>query len=202
MSGTGCVLLLSGGIDSACLACWLRPEWTLTVDYGQVTARGEATAARAVADELSLDNELIEIAWPISAGLLAGKVPEPGSPSPEWWPFRNQLLVTLAAAWAVCHEGVGRVMVGSVAPDGERHADGTRAFYELLGSAIAYQEGAIAIETPAIGLTTGGLIAVSGATDRVLRWTHSCHNGSLACGRCPGCFKRKASLAEAGRLQI
>jgi 7-cyano-7-deazaguanine synthase len=32
----------------------------------------------------------------------------------------------------------------------------------------------------------------------LLGWTHSCHTGSAACGRCRGCLKRLASLSEAG----
>lgn len=48
------VLLLSGGLDSAALAAWIRPALTLFVDYGQKPRDAEARAARAVAAHLNL----------------------------------------------------------------------------------------------------------------------------------------------------
>jgi len=115
------LLLLSGGLDSAALAALRRPHTCLTVDYGQVSARGEFAASAAICAEIQLEHRTITVhAHELGSGLLAGEDrPADQSPSPEWWPFRNQMLVTFGAAWAVMHEH-DVVTIGSVATDGER----------------------------------------------------------------------------------
>jgi 7-cyano-7-deazaguanine synthase len=193
------ILLLSGGIDSSALAAWRRPAQTLVIDYGQVSAAGEITAAQAVASELGLPVAVLRAnCSAVGSGLLAGAAPDPAAPVEEWWPFRNQLLVTLAAAWAL-PRGLTNVVVGSVAGDG-RHADGTVAFYDQLDILTAAQEGAVRVSVPAIGMTSGELVERSGISDSVLAWTHSCHRGPVACGDCPGCNKRRGVLHDLRRL--
>lgn len=199
------LLLLSGGVDSAALAAWKRPSRCVFIDYGQRPADGERRAARQVAaaldrplDELNIDCSVV------GSGLLAGETRDSKAmidqPSPEWWPFRNQLLVTLAAAHAVLI-GAARVIVGTVASDGHRHVDGTADFYRRLDELVAMQEGKVRVSAPAVDLEPVQLLERSGITDSVLGWTHSCHVGDIACGTCPGCLKRRELLAAAGRLQ-
>lgn len=199
------LLLLSGGVDSAAIAAWMRPDRCLFVDYGQAPAAGECRAARQVAAALDLPlDELHVDCSAVGSGLLAGdpadRRPTSGQPSPEWWPFRNQLLVTLAAAHAV-HVGATTVVAGSVAPDGQRHVDGTPDFYRRLDDLVAMQEGNVRVSAPAADLSPVELLERSGITDAALGWTHSCHVDDLACGTCPGCVKRRELLEEAGRLQ-
>lgn len=195
------LLLLSGGLESAALAAWRRPDFSLTIDYGQRPARGEATAAAAVCRALGLQNELLHVdCSQIGSGLLAGDDSLPDAPSPEWWAYRNQLLVTLACAWGL-PRGVKRVCTGSIASDGERHVDGRADFYAALAQVVAMQEGSIHVEAPAIGMTSAELLEASGISDSVLGWTHSCHTSNLACGSCPGCVKRQSVLTETGRLR-
>ena len=92
-------LLLSGGMDSIALAFWKRPEIAITIDYGQRAAEAEVTAARQVARELGIQHEVIAIdCTAIGSGDMAGSIALEIAPVPEWWPFRNQLLVTLYAA--------------------------------------------------------------------------------------------------------
>lgn len=194
------VLLLSGGIDSSALAAWRRPNQTLVIDYGQISAPGEITAARRVASELSLPIAVLEAnCSAVGSGLLAGAAPDPAAPVDEWWPFRNQLLVTLAAAWSL-PRGLCTVVVGSVAGD-SRHADGTASFYTQLDALTGAQEGAIRVLVPAIELTSAELVERSEIHDSVLAWTHSCHRGPVACGDCPGCNKRRDVLHDLGRLR-
>lgn len=188
------LLLLSGGLDSTALAAWRRPALTLTIDYGQAPAKAEATAAKEVCRELSLEHLTVTIdCRSLGSGLLAQTAPVADAPSPEWWPYRNQLLVTIAAAWGL-PRGVTSIVVGSVASDATRHRDGTAEFYERLAALVAMQEGEISITAPAIDLSTEELVAASGVTDAVLGWTHSCHRGNISCGACPGCAKRREVL--------
>jgi 7-cyano-7-deazaguanine synthase len=193
-------LLFSGGLDSTALAAWRRPSVALFVDYGQLPAEGELAAATSVSEAIDLPLERVRVeSSSIGSGLLAGSHSSSAAPTREWWPFRNQLLATIAATWAVDRD-IREIWLGSVATDGERHADGRADFYEALDRVVSLQEGGIHVVAPAIGLTTAQLITASEVPDRVLAWTHSCHASSLACGSCPGCVKRRSVLEELGRI--
>lgn len=203
------LLLLSGGHDSIALAAWQPPAACLTIDYGQRPVDGEMRAAKAAADALSLDWHSLRVDLsPVGSGLLHddgtcgldGGKPVDGAPTPEWWPYRNQLLVSIAAAWAL-PRGFDELVVGSVAPDGVRHRDGTAGFYQRLDDVVAYQEGGIRVIAPAVGLTTVELIEASGVVDSVLGYAHSCHVAAYPCGMCPGCRKHDEVIAWSRRFQ-
>lgn len=207
------LLLLSGGHDSIALAAWLQPAACLTIDYGQRPVAGEMRAAQATANALGLEWHKFRVdLTPVGSGLLhddgsgedadafEGGKPIEGAPSPEWWPYRNQLLVSLAAAWAL-PRGFDELIVGSVAPDGDRHKDGTAGFYERLNELVSYQEGGIRVTAPAVGMSTVDLIKISGVTDAALGFAHSCHVAAYPCGMCPGCRKHEDVIAASGRFQ-
>jgi 7-cyano-7-deazaguanine synthase len=186
------------------LAAWIRPGATLFIDYGQRPAAAERRAARVVAEELSLPfNELSIDLSAIGSGLLiedgAPSAATSASPSPEWWPLRNQLLCTIAAAWAL-KASLSTVLVASVAGDGRRHVDGTAEFYEALDAVTSMQEGSVRIVAPAIDLEPDDLVLRSGVTESVLAWTHSCHRSNVPCADCPGCSKRDQVLTRLGML--
>jgi 7-cyano-7-deazaguanine synthase len=204
ISSTGALVLLSGGMDSTALAAWIRPSATLFIDYGQRPAAAERRAAQAVAKELSLPfNELSIDLSVIGSGLLVEDDTSPAasqaSPSPEWWPLRNQLLCTIAAAWAL-KSGLDTVLVASVAGDGKRHVDGTAEFYKALDTVTSMQEGAVRVLAPAVDLEPNELVNRAGVTESVLGWTHSCHRSNVPCAACPGCWKREQVLSRLGML--
>ncbi len=120
----------------------------------------------------------------------------PLAPIPEWWPYRNQLLVTVSAARALSL-GVQRLMLGAVRTDGN-HADGTPEFVRRLSAVLEAQEGAMCVEAPAIGMSSAELVRVSGVPSEILAWAHSCHTSDLACGRCRGCAKHFQVTKELG----
>lgn len=190
-------ILLSGGIDSIALAYWKRPDVAYTVDYGQKSAQGELRASRFVAKELSIDHFNISVdCRALGSGDLAGSTPSAIAPVPEWWPFRNQLLVTIAAMKAV-QDGVGILMVGSVKTDSS-HLDGTKEFYTKLDDLVRFQEGGVIVQAPAIDLTSAELVKKSGLPDTLLGWAHSCHTANYACGVCRGCNKHREVMQELG----
>lgn len=181
-------LLLSGGMDSIAVAFWKRPEVAFTIDYGQRAAEAEMRAAAQVAKELDIRHEIVEIdCRPIGSGDMAESAALDVAPVPEWWPFRNQLLVTFAAARGLSL-GVTEIMTGSVASDGS-HADGRAGFYDAIDAVVSFQEGGIRITAPALEMTTAELVRVSEVPHEILAWAHSCHTGNLACGHCRGCLK-------------
>lgn len=192
------MLLFSGGLDSTALAVLLRPERALTIDYGQVSAPGEVRAAAAISTELGIGHEVLHCdCSKVGSGLLAGRDPDPVAPVIEWWPFRNQLLITLAGAWAL-PRGCKELIVGSVHGD-DAHVDGTTAFYERMNRLISMQEGELAVSAPALSKTTESLLREVEVPNGLLGFTHSCHRSEWACGLCPGCIKRSETLEALGR---
>lgn len=127
---------------------------------------------------------------------MAGSTPLALAPVPEWWPYRNQLLVTLAAS-AVISRGVSSLLLGTVKSDAQ-HADGTTLFVAALSKVMRIQEGGICVEAPAIDFTSAELVKMSDVPLEVLAWAHSCHTSSLACGRCRGCAKHFQTMTELG----
>lgn len=193
-------LLLSGGLDSVALAYWKRPDIALTIDYGQRPAQAELEAAARVSQHLDINHEIVHVDCAgLGTGLLADSPALPNSPSPEWWPFRNQLLITLALMRLAGSE-VDMLMLGTVASDG-LHADGTPKFYETINALVAAQEYRPWISAPAIDLTTVELVQRSQAPSELLLWSHSCQVSNLACGQCRGCLKRLAVLQDLGLLE-
>lgn len=175
-------------MDSIALAYWLRPEVAITLDYGQRAAEAEIAAATRVARILGMEHYVLRIdCSSLGSGDLVGSEPISDAPITEWWPYRNQMLVTLALMKAI-QLGVGELMVGSVKTDAQ-HLDGTPEFYEQLSKLVSMQEGEIKVTAPAIGLTTVELVQKAGIPDRILMYAHSCHTSNFPCGRCHGCNK-------------
>lgn len=191
------LLLLSGGMDSIALAWAIRPELSLTIDYGQLAATGEIRAAKAVCAELGLDHRVLRIDCSgIGSGDMAGTPPSEIAPVSEWWPFRNQLLITVGAALAV-KEGLNEVVIGTVSNDAS-HADGSPDFFRALNELLMLQEGQITLEAPSIRETTVEFCRRVSAPHSVLGWAHSCHVNSFACGMCRGCCKHRECMRELG----
>jgi 7-cyano-7-deazaguanine synthase len=186
-------LLLSGGVDSIALCYWLKPEFALTINYGQAAAEAEISAAAQVSRALSIEHIQVEIDCS-AVGL--GTMLECGRPStalmvdpptPEWWPFRNQLLVTIAAAKCVTL-GITTIVIGTVRSDSV-HGDGTPEFISALNGLLECQEGGMSLEAPAAQLSSLELISQSQVPMSLLGWSHSCHRSNVPCGTCRGCVK-------------
>lgn len=192
------LLLLSGGVDSTALAAVHRPAAGLTIDYGQRPAAGERRAAAAVAARLGFEHHAIVVdATDVGAGLLHSETSAARAGAPETWPFRNQLLLTLGAAYAMVH-GFDEVHLGTVRGDSKRHRDGTAGFFALADELVSCQEGDIRVRAPAVDTDPLDLLERSGLGPDLIALTHSCHRASLACGQCPGCWKRAQLWSDRG----
>lgn len=191
-------LLISGGQDSAALAFWQRPTLGIFVNYGQVPVKAEQRAARIICEEIQIPLEVIEAdCSQMGSGQLAGRSQMHAAPTPEWWPFRNQLLLTLAGAVAVRNR-MSELLIGTVATD-VRHRDGTQEFIRLMDRLLSIQEGQLRVRAPAIDLSSAELILNSGIPDEVLAWTHSCFVADIPCLDCGGCIKHLSVLDQLGR---
>jgi 7-cyano-7-deazaguanine synthase len=182
-------ILLSGGMDSMALAYWKKPNLAFTIDYGQRCSEAEIETSAHLCKELQIEHHIIRVdCSSLGSGTLSGNPSLENAPSEEWWPYRNQLLVTLACMKGISL-GLKTLYVGSVKPDGDRHADGKKEFYNILSSLIEFQEGSIKIEMPAYNMDTVQLIRRSGIPYSMLLWSHSCHTSNHPCLHCSGCIK-------------
>ena len=190
-------MLLSGGMDSIAVAYWRRPSLAIAIDYGQVPAAGELRAAAAVADELGIQHDIVEAdLGALGSGDMAGRAAIDVAPIPEWWPFRNQMLITLAAMRGIALD-VTRLLIGTVKSDSS-HADGRREFIAAMDDVLKLQEGGLRLEAPAIDLTAVELIRTSAIPREILAWAHSCHVAEYACGVCRGCHKHYETYEALG----
>ena len=190
-------ILLSGGIDSIALAYWRRPKISLTINYGQTSAESEIRSAEIVANELNIAHHIITVdCSDLGSGDLANKTPSKFAPMPEWWPYRNQFLITIAAMKALSL-GVRNIMLGCVNSD-QNHADGRPEFIKTLSTLVEMQEGNIRITAPAISFSTVELVCVAKIPLSLLGWAHSCHASNHPCGECRGCFKHRQVMRDLG----
>lgn len=176
------------------LAHWIRPDVAVTVDYGQLPAAAEIEVAATTCSSLGIRHEIVRVdCRALGVGHLAGQV-ETGrlAPTPEWWPYRNQLLVTLAGMRMV-NEGLSEVMLGTVASD-STHADGRPEFLTAMDALMAAQEGRVRVSAPAAAMTAVELVLRSGVPDDMLERSFSCHASEYPCGQCRGCAKREEVL--------
>jgi 7-cyano-7-deazaguanine synthase len=190
-------LLLSGGMDSLCVAWWKRPNMGITIDYGQLAAEAEIVASKAICERLNIEHHVIRIdCRAVGSGDMAGAEPDGHAPASDWWPYRNQLLVTIGAMRAISL-GVQELWLGTVKSD-ETHQDGTPGFIAAMNALLTRQEGNIKVIAPAITMTTVELVRRSGVPSHLLAWAHSCHKANVACANCRGCNKYFEVLKELG----
>lgn len=191
------LLLLSGGTDSLALAWHLRPALCLTIDYGQRAAQGEIQASKSICEEIGLRHRVISLdCGKLGSGNMAGTTALDIAPAPEWWPFRNQLLITIGAMLAL-QERLTALVIGTVATD-NLHADGRAGFLHSMNEILKSQEGELALEYPAIAETTAELCRRVDVPYSFLAWAHSCHVAPSGCGSCRGCIKHRETMRDLG----
>lgn len=185
-------------MDSIAIAWWMRPALAITIDYGQCAAEGEIRASAQVSKELGITHEVVRVdCSPLGSGDMAGVTADHAAPTTEWWPYRNQLLITLGGMGAIARE-VGVLYIGTVRSDGENHADGTPQFVQKMDELMAYQEGQLRVAAPAIEYSTAELVRHAKVPPGLLAWAHSCHKADIACGNCRGCNKYRETYLELG----
>src|SRR3546814_6682382 len=99
------------------------------------------------------------------------------APVPEWWPFRNQLILTIAGAVAL-HLNETELMIGALRTDGV-HADGRPEFIEMISALMQMQGGGLRVSAPAIELSAAELVRISGIPQSVLGWRSEEHTSEL-----------------------
>jgi 7-cyano-7-deazaguanine synthase len=182
-------VLLSGGIDSICLTYGIKPEIAYTIDYGQTVAEREIYVSKYICKELNIEHKIIKVdCKSLGSGTLANSENLSFSPSEEWWPYRNQLIITLSLMQGIKDE-IKELHLATVKSD-EFHKDGTKQFYEYINKLVSFQEGEILVKCETNDFYSHELVNKYNVPLKLLSIAHSCHVSNIACGKCSGCIKQ------------
>lgn len=214
-----CVVLFSGGIDSTTALYWARKRYEqvypLTFDYGQ-RHRVEVRMAGRTARKLGLEPVVLKL----DLGQVGGSaltdpaiaVPKPkglgklkaGTP-PTYVPFRNGILLAVAAAWAEAR-GVTDLVCGFNVVDSPNYPDTRHEFVRAMEKAVnagtraAFGAPRMRILAPFIGLRKSEIIRKGLGLGADYAHSVSCYSGGEApCGACSSCLLRARAWKEAGR---
>ena len=181
MAGPVPIVLLSGGLDSAVVACLCARHHhdarAIHFDYGQPAAAAELAAARRLAAHLAIPFE--RVALPPIARLPSGE-----------FRGRNAILVLHAAARVAPAPAVIAAGIHAGAP----YYDATPRFAREIQAVLdGYSGGAVVFDAPLLGLSKREVAALARDLDVPLGLTYSCESTSAGpCGACASCLDRKA----------
>jgi len=213
----GCVLLLSGGLDSYTAGAILKSEgfdlFALSVRYGQRHVR-ELEAARGVASALGVRQHL-ELAVDLSkvgGSALTADIDVPKDRAIDesipvtYVPARNTVFLSLALAWA---EALGAfdIGIGANALDYSGYPDCRpeylRAFEAManLATKAGVEGRRFHIHAPLLEMSKAQIIRRGVELGVNYGLTHSCYDPDVSgrpCLHCDSCVLRAKGFAEAG----
>lgn len=214
-----CVVLLSGGLDSAvCLAQALHDGFeahAISFDYGQrhkteLLAAARIAKALGAASQTTIGIDLRAIGGSaLTSDIEVPKDREESAMSAEipitYVPARNLVFLSLASGLAEVR-GASALYIGVNALDYSGYPDCRPEFIASFSAtaALATKAGVegrpLEIRAPLIAMSKAQIIrhGVSLGVDFSL--THSCYDpiGELACGRCDSCKLRRGGFEAAG----
>jgi len=210
-----CIVLLSGGLDSATVLNIALKEYQVTAlvfDYGQ-RHKFEISAAKKIADKYDVSLRLIKIDLgqfgnsALTDDIEVPKNQEIGKEIPiTYVPVRNTIFLSYALAYAEVNN-IFDIFIGVNALDYSGYPDCRPEFIEAFekmaneGTKFAQGNEKIKIHTPLIDLTMAEIISTGTKLDVDYKLTHSCYDPSLdglSCGECDACILRKEGFIAAG----
>lgn len=215
-----CVVLLSGGLDSATALYFAVKEnfspFCLIFDYGQKHRR-EIESARKLARFAGCPYKLVKFGLPwqgsslldarIKVPKVAGRSPQSATGIPSTYvPARNTIFLSLAVSFAEAINA-GAIFIGANALDFSGYPDCRPEFYRAfdkviaLGTKAGAEKRKIRVLTPLINLTKSQIIKLGFKLGVPYELTWSCYLGqNRPCGKCESCFYRAKGFREAGIL--
>lgn len=213
------VVLFSGGIDSTTALYWAltrTPRVTaLTFEYGQ-RHRIEIDMGKKLTHKLNLPHELLHIDLGQIGGsaLTDPQVPLPqghpgtgsaAAPPATYVPFRNGILLALAAAWAEVNNSRDLVCGFNVI-DSPNYPDTRTAFVNAMeqainqGSGAAFSPHKFKLHTPFIQMKKSAIIQQGLELGADYATSVSCYAGrEIPCNACSSCLLRRKAWEEVGR---
>jgi 7-cyano-7-deazaguanine synthase len=203
-----CVVLLSGGPDSATVAYWAKRRGyevnAMACKYGQIATK-EVESATRIAANLGAAIKVVDLSslkeiFVGVSSLVDDKIPMTSSFSqPIIVPFRNAIFLSAAVAYAIA-TGASRIYYGAQGSDAAFYPDCRREFYESfqntarLGTATE-----ISIKAPFSEISKASLFKLGVELGVPYELTWSCYfNGPKHCGKCESCINRRRAFKDAG----
>ena len=203
-----CIIVLSGGPDSAVVAYWAKKEgydlYPITFNYGQI-AEKETHYAQKIAKSLGVKTKIVDLSALKSVfgdvtSLCNSNIPLTTEFSqPIIVPFRNAIFLSVAVSYAVS-VGANKIFYGAHGSDEPFYPDCRREFYEAFEKAANLGTGEhISIQAPFSGKCKSEVIRVGAKLGVPFELTWSCYlNKEKHCGKCESCVNRKKAFNEAG----
>jgi 7-cyano-7-deazaguanine synthase len=213
-----CILLLSGGLDSATCLLIARREGldvhALSFDYGQRHAV-ELGCARELARRYGAASHRVarlDLAVPAASALTDSSREVPRNALGEtkipatYVPARNTLFLAHALAWG---EAVGArdLFLGANALDYSGYPDCRPEFLEAfermanLGTKAGVEGARFRVRAPLIALSKGQIVRLAADLGLDFSLTSSCYDPApdgRSCGACDSCLLREKGFREAG----
>lgn len=215
MSKRRCVVLLSGGLDSATTLAVARSQgfqcYALSIAYGQRHA-AELEAASRVAQALGAHEHRImrvDLAGIGGSALTDTRIAVPDTPSAgipvTYVPARNTMMLALALAWAEVLAAT-ELLIGVNAVDYSGYPDCRPEFIRAFEALATYAtkagvEGArFTVRAPLIAMSKAQIIRLGVELGVDYSLTVSCYQADTdgrACGRCDSCRLRREGFEAA-----
>ena len=206
------LVLVSGGMDSVVALYEAQAEHDvvagLSFDYGSKHNHCEIPFAKKHCEHIGIRHEVIDLGFMNthfeSALLQSGEaIPdghyEEASMKQTVVPFRNGIMLSIAAGFAESREAEGLV-IASHSGDHAIYPDCREGFMKAMGDAIQLGTyGEMALLRPFIDLRKEDIAARGKALGVDFSETWSCYKGGERhCGTCGTCIERKEAFALAG----
>jgi len=203
-----CVVVLSGGPDSAVVAYWAKKEgyelYPITFNYGQIAVK-ETASAQKIAESIGTKTKIVDLSalkgvFGDVTSLCNTNIPLTSEFSqPIIVPFRNAIFLSVAVSYAVS-VGADKIFYGAHGSDEPFYPDCRREFYEAFEKAACLGTGEhITIQAPFIGRRKSEVIKKGSELGVPFESTWSCYlDAKKHCGKCESCMNRKKAFQEAG----
>ena len=203
-----CVIVLSGGPDSAVVAYWAKKEgyelYPITFNYGQIAVK-EIASAQKIAESLGAKTKIVDLSalkevFGNVTSLCNTNIPLTSEFSqPIIVPFRNAIFISVAVSYAVS-VGAEKIFYGAHGLDEPFYPDCRREFYEAFEKAAQLGTGQqISIYAPFSGKRKSEVIKKGAKLGIPFEITWSCYrDAEKHCGKCESCVNRKNAFKQAG----
>ena len=213
-----CVVLLSGGIDSAATLALANAEGcevhALTVTYGQ-RHLVELESARKIAEHFGVKEHMVVNVEldKLGGSALTGSSDIPkdrytasAEIPPTYVPARNTVLLSIALAYAETINAID-LYIGVNAVDYSGYPDCRPQFilaYETLArvaTKVGVEGAKVQIHAPLIHMSKAQIVKKALELGIDPAWTHSCYDPDdqgRACGRCDSCIIRSLAFDSLG----